>query len=79
LYPEFKQNYFQDLEKYQSYVEEKYPTTMVLSYSNIERQGHYFIVYANIIDPLEEKEYISQKFIIYENDYNDYIISFEVL
>lgn len=79
LYPDFKENYFQELEEYTKYVKDLYPKTMVLQYGNTERQGKYFIIYVDVVDPLSEKQYVSQRFIVYENDYNDFVISFEVI
>ena len=79
LYPDFKENYFSDLEKYEKYVKKIYPSTIVVEYGNTERQGYYFILNVDIIDPLGKKGVFPQRFVVYENDYNDFVISFEVI
>ena len=79
LYPDFKNNYFKTVEKYKEYVDELYPSTIVLQYGNITREGHYYIVSADIVDPRMEQPAISHKFIIYETGYNDFVVSFEVI
>ena len=78
LYPDFKENYFEEINKYKNYVNKLYPDTIILQYGNMERQGYYFIISVDIIDPTAEKSAFSMKYIVYEKDYNDFIISFEV-
>ena len=79
LNEEFKQNYFKTIEEFESFAKNLYPDIIILEYEEMQRQGKYFILYLNIVDALGEKETFTQKFIVYELDYNDYIISFEVI
>lgn len=81
LYPEFRDNYFKTLEDFEKYAKEKYPESIVMSYTNIERQGTYYVMFTEIIDAetintvAEEK--ISQNIIVKENGYDDFYISFD--
>lgn len=81
LYPEFKENYFKTLEDFEKYAKEKYPSTMIMGYNNIERQGQYYVLFTEIIDAntintIAEKK-ISQNIIVKENGYDDFYISFD--
>lgn len=77
LYPQFKQNYFPTIKTYISYLEENYSELMMITYEDFQRQGNYYIL-STIITNLDEIETEkTQKFIIYENDLNDYYISFQ--
>ncbi len=76
---DFKQNYFKTIEEFETYAKNLYPDIIIVEYEEMQRQGKYFILYLNIVDALGEKETITQKFIVYELDYNDFIVSFEVI
>lgn len=79
LYPDFKNNYFKTLEEFQKYAEEKFPSTLIaVDYNNIERQGKYYILFTTIKTPLDTNYSMDQKFILIENDFNDFQISFDV-
>lgn len=80
LYPEYKTNYFPKLEDFKKYIEEqKYPDLMAISYNNIHMQGKYYIVEITIKDFLGKNISFSkdENYIVQENDYNDYYISFK--
>lgn len=79
LYPEFKQNYFKTLEEFEKYIEEKYPIYITYNQNSIERQGNYFILNLTILSDSDDKENFSQRFVIYENGINDFVLSFEVI
>ena len=79
LYEDFKENYFKTQEEFETYVKNLYPETIIIEYNEMQRQGKYFILYLNIVDPFGEKKTFTQKFIIYELDYNDFMMSFEVI
>lgn len=81
LYPEFKDNYFKTLEDFENYAKEKYPSSIIMSYNNIERQGDYYVLFTEIIDAdtvntIAEKR-ISQNIVVKENGYDDFYISFD--
>lgn len=79
LYPDFKNNYFKTLEDFTKYVQEKFPSDLILvSYDNIERQGQYYILFTTITSPLQPDYSMEERFFFVENDFNDFKVSFEV-
>ncbi len=79
LYPDFKTNYFPTLEDFQKYAEEKFPSTLIsVEYNNIERQGKYYILFTTVKTPLDTSYSMDQKFILIENGFNDFQLSFDV-
>ena len=79
LYPDFKNNYFKTVEDFKKYAEEKFPSTLIaVEYNNIERQGKYYILFTTIKAPLDSSYSMDQKFILIENGFNDFQLSFDV-
>lgn len=83
LYPEFKNRYFKTIDEYKTYIQEKYPKEMIsVNYNNIERQGEYYVLFLEIVDlsnsSKNDEKKISQKAVIYEKDYDDFVLSFDV-
>ena len=79
LYPDFKNNYFKTLDDFTKYVQEKFPSDLIIvSYDNIERQGQYYVLFTTITSPLEPDYSMDQRFFFVENDFNDFLLSFEV-
>lgn len=79
LYPDFKNNYFKTVEDFKKYAEEKFPSTLIaVEYNNIERQGKYYILFTTIKTPLDTSYSMDQKFILIENGFNDFQLSFDV-
>lgn len=80
LYPEFKQNYFPDQASFETYVDENYPKYLGIEYEDIERQGSYYILTVRIYNALDEEvtEYVKQKFIVYELEFGEFVLSFQV-
>lgn len=80
LYPEFKQNYFPTIEDYKKYIQEQdYPDLMTIDYDSISTQGELYIVTIRIgnMTARSETQKVEKDFIIKENNYNDYLISFK--
>lgn len=89
LNEEFKNNYFPRLEDFEEYAK-KYlnSSTLAITYDNIERlgnnkTGNMYVIWTTITDifmpKLAENEEIEQtNFVIVENNYNDYEMSFSV-
>lgn len=76
LYPDFRNNYFKTLEDFTKYVQEKFPSDLILvSYDNIERQGQYYILFTTITSPLQPDYSMEQRFFFVENDFNDFKVS----
>ena len=80
LYPEFKQNYFPDQASFETYINGYYPMFMGIQYEDIERQGAYYILNVLVYDAIEREqvEYKEQSFIIYELDFGEFVLSFQV-
>lgn len=80
LYSEFKQNYFPTQEDFENYVKETYPEYFGIEYEDIDRQGTYYILTVRIYDAIEQEttEYLEQKFVISENDFGNFVLSFQV-
>lgn len=80
LYDEFKKNYFPSLEKYEEYVKKTYPSSMVLEYDDITRQGDIYVLRLKMGDAFGNKDDAKvQRIVIKENNYNNFIMSFQVI
>lgn len=79
LYPDFKTNYFPMLEKFEEYAKKTYPEFMTFSYNNIERQGYIYVLNIDIIDVDNKENKKSHRVVIQENDFNDFVLSFQVI
>ena len=80
LYPEFKATYFPKLEDFKKYIEdENFPEMLSIEYNDISLKGSYYVVDIIIRDFLNKRIRYNKsgKFIVQENDYNDYFISFQ--
>ena len=78
LYDKFKQNYFPTLEKFQEYAKKTYPQVIGVKYEDIDRQGNIYVLTVNINDPINGTQSKTQRLVIQENDYNNYVLSFQV-
>lgn len=80
LYPEFKQNYFPEQSQFEEYIKNEYPQFIGIQYENIDRQGTYYILTVYIYDAVAEiiESYVEQKFVIYENEFGEFVLSFQV-
>ena len=79
LYPEFKSNYFKTVDDFEEYLKkEKFPDIPDIQYINIYLRGTYYVVEITIKDLLNSGYKKSGSYIVQENDYNDYYISFQL-
>lgn len=80
LYPEFKQTYFKTQEQFEEYAKRAYPQYMGIQYEDIDRQGTYYILTVYIYDAIAEtiEMYVEQKFVIYENEIGEFVLSFQI-
>ena len=80
LYDEFKNNYFPTLASFEEYAKEKFPTVMSLEHTNIERNGDIYVVWTTVYDLMQSRDAgVEMKFVIQENDLNDFVLSFSVI
>lgn len=80
LNKKFKTNYFPSVDKFKEYVVSKYPKNIRLVYTNIDRQGEYYILTVTVYDSFDENyQSFQQTVVVKENGNNDYEISFQVI
>jgi hypothetical protein len=80
LYDDFKQNYFSTIDEFKDYIEKTYPHEFALDYDDITRQGDIYVLRLKILDVLGSRENEKiQRIVIRENNYNDFVISFQVI
>lgn len=80
LYSEFKEKYFPTIEEYEEYIEKTYPKNWALEYDDITRQGSIYVLRLKILDILGSKDDEKiQRIVVKENNYNDFVISFQVI
>lgn len=78
LHPEFRDTYFKTLDEFKKYVDKTYPELVAFSYNDIERQGYIYVLILDILD-LKNNTKKSQRVVIQENNFNDFVISFQVI
>lgn len=80
LYDEFKNQYFANLDDFEEYVKKLYPHEFGVEYEDITRQGDIYVLKLRIMDVLGSRENEkSQRIVVRENYYNDFVISFQVI
>lgn len=82
---DFKTTYFPTIEKFEEYVKKHFnPSTMGVTYDNIERlgnnkTGNMYVLWLTIFNIFNKQESNETNFVIIENDYNNYEMSFSVI
>lgn len=79
LYPQFKQDYFPTIDDFKKYIQEQdFPELLTIDYDSITTQGELYIVTLRIgnMQARSDTQKVEKKFILKENNYNDYSISF---
>lgn len=76
LYDEFKNTYFDTIDKFETYIREKYPEIISVEYLEFRREGKYYIISVKISD-ISTNESFEQKFILREYDYDNFKLSFQ--
>ncbi|MBE5805547.1 MAG: hypothetical protein E7313_02355 [Clostridiales bacterium] len=80
LYSEFKEKYFPTLEQYEEYIKKIYPSSYAVEYEDITRQGTIYVFKIKILDLEKGKQAEkAQRIVVQENNYNDFVISFQVI
>ena len=81
LYTDFKNTYFPTYEDFVQYVEKTYPEHLAVEYDDISRQGTIYVLRLKLLDLSGNKddEEVIQRIVIQENNYNDFVISFQVI
>lgn len=82
LNEKYKRDYFPHIEEFQEYVDKNFKNNMLgVTYDNIERwgnnkTGNMYVIWVTVADMVKGK--IKTNFVIIENNYNDYEMSFSV-
>lgn len=79
LNDKYKRNYFSSSEKqFEEYCRSKFSKMMDISYDNFERNGDVYVVWVTIRDSINGTQNSSTKisFVVKENTFNDYELSF---
>lgn len=80
LYPQFRENYFKTEEEFKSYVLKIYPQSVGFTYNDIDRQGSIYVLTINVIDTTKNVgEGKLQRIVIQENNFNDFVLSFQII
>lgn len=81
LYPEFKNQYFSTIEDFTKYIQKTYPSLLIITYDDIDRQGDIYILTIKIADALSKnnEKQITQRIVVQESDYNKFVLSFQVI
>ena len=81
LYPEFRDKYFKTLDDFKKYVNKTYPDFVSFSYNDIDRQGYIYVLTITVINPDVDKTEAkkSQRIVVKENNFNDFVLSFQVI
>ena len=75
---DYKNNYFQSRTKFEEYADKNFSKMMDIDYTNFERSGDVYVIWMTVTDainggPNSGKEF---NFVVKENDYNDFELSF---
>ena len=74
----YKKNYFPTQKEFSEYCENNFPRMVDISYDNFERNGDLYILWITIGDAINgsKESAKSINFVVKENDFNDYELSF---
>ena len=78
LNKEYKENYFPTESSFRDYMKENFSTMMDVKFTNIERNGDIYVSWATITDSINGTKDGGKEFtfVVKENDYNDFELSF---
>ena len=79
LYADFKEKYFPTIDEYIEYIKKTYPENYALEYDDITRQGYIYVLDLNILDIFGEQDKKTQRVVLKENTYNNFVLSFQVI
>lgn len=79
LYPDFKKNYFKTQDKFKEYCQNTYPQLISIEKKSFIREGIYYIIDISILDFVNlNNEAKNVKFVLIENNYDNFYLSFQV-
>lgn len=80
LNKDFKKNYFSSLKDFTNYTKTKFTKMMNIEFTNFERNGTIYISWLTITDAINGSKGSGEElnFVVKENDFNDFELSFSV-
>lgn len=77
---DFKKNYFSTMNDFKEYAQNKFTTMMNIEYVNFERNGQIYVVWLTMTDMINGNKDSGEEmnFVVKENDFNDFELSFSV-
>lgn len=80
LYPQFKETYFKTEEEFKNYAIKTYPQSVGFAYNDIDRQGSIYVLTITVMDTNKKvTDQKSQRVVIQENNFNDFVLSFQII
>lgn len=81
LYPGFKETYFPTIESFIEYAKKTYIEEAGYNYTSIQRQGTIYILKVEIvnINLPKDQDTKTQRVVIQENDFNNFVLSFQII
>lgn len=78
LNSDYKKNYFSSKKTFEEYVKNNFSKMMDIDYTNFERAGDVYVIWMTITDAINGGPNSGKEinFVIKENDYNDFELSF---
>lgn len=78
LNDDYKKNYFQSITKFEEYIEKNFSKMMDIDYTNFERSGDVYVIWMTITDAINGGPDSGKEinFVVKENGYNDFELSF---
>lgn len=78
LNKDYKKNYFSTQKEFSEYCENNFPRMADVSYDNFERNGDLYVLWITIGDAINGSKQSAKSinFVVKENDFNDYELSF---
>lgn len=77
---DFKKNYFLTLNDFKEYTQNRFTKMMNIEYVNFERNGQIYVIWLTMTDMINgnKNSGLEMNFVVKENDYNDFELSFSV-
>lgn len=80
LNKDFKKNYFPTIKDFIEYCQNKFTLMLDVEYTNFERNGQIYISWITLTDAIngDKNSGVEMNFVVKENDFNDFELSFSI-
>lgn len=77
----YKKNYFKTQKDFKEYCQKTFSNMLNVDFINFERNGEIYVIWVTITDAINgtKGEGLEMNFVVKENDFNDYELSFSVV